>query len=330
MARTRFFIGLAAAFLFLMGIGYFFYGLQPVGEGGTSVTVTIERGTSFRDIAAELSQKNLTKSLTIFKVYSLLMGRAHTFKPGTYTLSPAFSVPEIVHLLSSGGTGDIAVVIPEGSTVKDTDKILASAGILKAGTLASLRPSELIDEFPFLDTLPSLEGFLFPDTYRFEPGTTGKDVARAMLQNFVKKAWPIVKDEPEWYGKLILASFVEREVPKLRDRQVIAGIFLKRLDVGMPLQVDATVSFAKCNGAFLECAAVQIGRDDTKTSSPFNTYASRGLTPTPIANPGVEALEAVVTPLATPYWYYLSARATGETIFSQTLEEHNVNRARYL
>ncbi len=333
MIRLRFLIWLAGAFVFLIALGYFFYGLQPVQttqSEGESVSFSIKKGDSFRDIGARLSQDTLIRSLSVFKLYTILMGRAHTLKPGTYTLSSTYSVPELVHLLSRGGVSDVAVTIPEGVTVKDVDVLLTAAGITRAGAVTSLTPADFKDAYPFLDTLPSLEGFLFPDTYRFEPGTDASLVVEKMLNTFEEKAWPLLKGDPEWYGKLTIASFVEREVPAYEDRRKVADIILKRLDAGMPLQVDATVSYVNCNGAFLDCERPVVSREDTKEASPFNTYTSRGLTPTPIANPGESALKAVLNPVSTPYWYYLSAKETGKTIFSRTLDEHNRNRAKYL
>lgn len=331
--RLRFLISLAVVFVFLIGLGYFFYGIQPVNadtEIRETVSFAIQRGDSFRDIGARLSQQSLIRSLSVFKLYTILMGRAHTLKPGTYTLSDGYTVPEIVHLLSRGGANDIAVTIPEGVTLRDVDILLSDAGITTAGAVSSLTPSDFSSEYSFLDTLPSFEGFLFPDTYRFEPGADPEIVVRTMLDTFVEKALPILNDDPEWYGKLIVASFIEREVPEYEDRRKVAGIIFKRLNAGMPLQIDATVGYVKCAGTFLSCDEPVVFQSDKTNSSPFNTYSVHGLTPTPIANPGEDAIRAAMDPESTPYWYYLSAKETGKTIFSRTLDEHNTNRVRYL
>ena len=129
---------------------------------------------------------------------------------------------------------------------------------------------------------------------------------------------------------MILASFLEREVREFDDRQIVAGILLKRLRVGIPLQVDATISYAKCGGALRSCEEIIVTRNDLALASPYNTYQRLGWTPTPIANPGEAAIKAAVTPRSSPYFYYLSAKETKETVFSKTLEEHNLNRAKYL
>ncbi|MDO8752220.1 MAG: endolytic transglycosylase MltG, partial [Candidatus Wolfebacteria bacterium] len=185
-------------------------------------------------------------------------------------------------------------------------------------------------EFPFLAKAESFEGFLFPDTYRFERQSSVVHVLSRFLMNFQEKVWARLAGREDWYDRLILASFLEREVPEYEDRRLVAGVLQKRLTIGMPLQVDATISYAKCNGTFLTCEKAGVGKGDLDISSPYNTYLRRGWTPTPISNPGEEAVRAATLPEKSSYLYYLSARETGETVFSRTLEEHNRNRVKYL
>lgn len=337
----RFFFPLGAAIIFLLVIAYFFYGLQPAaidepaqgdGEGRESTVVrfTITKGEGFRSIGNRLSREGLVRSVSVFKLYALLAGKAQRFQPGSFELSPAMSVPEMVRVLTSGSQGDVLVTIPEGSTLKDIDSILAEAGVIRKGMLAALRPETFALEFPVLARVSSLEGLLFPDTYYFTMDATAESVARRMLENFMRKGMPLLEDEPNWYETLILASLLEREVVSFADRQMVAGILLKRIRIGLPLQVDATVSYAKCAGSYRECERVRVARGDLDFPSPYNTYMNRGFPPTPIASPGASALRAAADPVASPYLYYLSASGSGETIFSRTLEEHNVNRAKYL
>lgn len=343
----RFLFSLCACLLILIGVAYFFYGLQPSAmdlphgdevagnieeevREGTVVKFTITKGEGFREIGSKLSQANLVRSLSVFKLYALLAGRAQKFQPGGYELSSAMSVPEIVRLLTTGSSGDVLVTIPEGASLKDVDGILAEAGVVRKGTLAALRPETFVLEFPALARATSLEGLLFPDTYYFTVDATAESVARRMLENFMKKGMPLVEGETDWYEAVILASLLEREVITFADRQTVAGILLKRIRIGIPLQVDATVGYAKCAGSYLECENAVIAKSDLAFPSPYNTYARQGFPPTPIANPGVSTLRAAAEPVASPYLYYLSASGTKETIFSRTLDEHNANRAKYL
>jgi UPF0755 protein len=327
----RFLTAVGLLFCLILVVAYFFYSIQPSFAGGGEVTeFSIDQGERFRDIGARLSRAGLVRSITMFKVYSFLSGSAQRLQPGVYELSSGMSVPEIVRILTTGGGNEIAVTVPEGVTLKDIDALLAVAGVTPEGALTSYDFSELVDTYSFLGGVSTLEGFLFPETYRFERGSSVREVVRRFLNVFEEKAWVLLEDEDEWEERLILASMLEREVPLFTDRQVVAGILLKRYAIGMLLQVDATVTYAKCNGTFLSCSNTAFARSDVRISSPYNTYQRLGLTPTPISNPGEAAIEAALTPTESPYFYYLSARETGETVFSRTLDEHNTFRAKYL
>jgi len=316
----------------ILFIAYFFYGLQPnaAASDAKSVQFKIIKGEGLKIISARLSQWSLIKSISVFKFYSLLSGRAQKFQPGVYELSPEMSIPQIMNLLTSSGKNEATVVLQEGMTLKDFDKILSQAGVIKEGTLINFPVKKLASDYQFLNYANSLEGFLFPDTYRFRFDSSPEEVLGRLLDNFKSKAWPLLAEKQNWYDFLIIASFLEREVPDFNDRQIVAGILLNRLKKGMPLQIDATISYAKCNGGFKDCSELAVTKKDLNLSSVYNTYGRLGLTPTPISNPGEAAIKAAVTPQNSPYWYYLSEAKTKETIFSKTLEEHNRNRVKFL
>ncbi len=343
LVRLRSLWILGGVLLLLISIAYFFYGLQPAhadmgstnnsnvrGEQVTEFTIT--KSESFRSIAARLSQESLIRSIIVFKWYALLTGRAQKFQPGVYTLSRAMSVPEITKILTSRGNNIIAVTIPEGTTVRDINALLVDTGVLAENDkpLIEFDPQLFDESRLYLQGLATIEGFLFPDTYRFEIGSTPEIVLETFLDNFEKKAWPLIKEEDNWYETLILASLLEREVPQFKDRQLVAGVLLKRIKIGMPLQVDATVSYARCEGLIKGCSRAIITKADLAFQSSFNTYLAAGWPPSPIANPGIAALQAALTPTASPYLYYLSTKDTKETLFSKTLDEHNNKRARHL
>lgn len=332
LLNFRSLIILGPILFFILILGYFFYGLQP--SEATSVRAgnvfKISRGEGFRSIGAKLSQESLIKSITVFKIYSILTGRAQKFQPGVYEISPSLSVPQIVEILTSAGKNEITVVIPEGLTIKDLAEVLAAKNIVPSEVLLTYPFKNLSGDYSFLGETETLEGFLFPDTYRFEIDTPAETVLRRFLDNFKLKAWPLLSQGKNWYDSLILASLLEREVPNFDDRQIVAGILLKRLSKGIPLQVDATLSYAKCTGKLIDCSGILVTRSDLKNPSLYNTYQYLGLTPTPISNPGQSAIRAALSPRTSPYLYYLSAAKTGETIFSKTLEEHNQKRAKYL
>lgn len=329
----RVLIPLGVVLLCIFAVAYFFYGLQPNTEDmslSAPHEFRISKGEGFRSIGARLSQESLIKSIMVFKLYSLVTGKAQKFQPGVYQIAPTMSVPQIIDLLSAKGRSDVLVTIPEGSTLRDIDGILASAGIVQEKTISNFPLKNLKADYLFLSQVSSLEGFLFPDSYYFELNSSPEEVIRKMLDNFSKKAWPILSENKNWYERLILASFLEREVPEFDDRKIVAGILLKRIEAKMPLQVDATISYAKCEGDIRNCENVRVLRSDLSFPSPYNTYERLGWTPTPISNPGEAALRAAISPQQSSYWYYLSASSTKETYFSKTLQEHNKNRAKYL
>ncbi len=327
---SRFLISLGVILILILAAAYFFYGLQPSYGRDNPVTFKVDKGESFRAIGARLSQESLIKSIAVFKTYSILTGNARKFQPGVYELAGTMTVPEIVNYLTAGGKNEVTVKIKEGWTLKDIDAALASLNVVTPGALTSTSFKNLAVQYPFLEGV-SLEGFLFPDTYNFSLGSSPETVLRRFLDVFEEKAWkPLLSNQRGWYDSLILASYLEREVVTTVDRRIVAGIILKRLSIGMPLQIDATVSYAKCNGGLNDCPNRFVSKDDLKNDSPFNTYTRSGWTPTPIANPGLDAVKSALSPQKTGYLYYLTDSKSGKTIFAKTLEEHNANRIKYL
>jgi UPF0755 protein len=174
----------------------------------------------------------------------------------------------------------------------------------------------------------TLEGYIFPDTYFVDSYTSTNDFIAKALNNFEKKLTPELREEIASQGKTIfevvnLASIVEREVPAYADKKMIADIFLKRLDINMGLQSDATINFITGKGT------TQPSLDDLETESPYNTYKYRGLPPGPISSPGIDSIEAVVYPTANPYYFFLTTDEA-ETIYGVTHDDHVENKNKYL
>ena len=169
----------------------------------------------------------------------------------------------------------------------------------------------------FLKLAEGKEGYLFPDTYFFTNKETPEEIINKMQDNFKVKAGDVQKDI------LIMASIIEKEARKPEDRKIISGILWKRIKEGMPLQVDAVFDY------LLDKESSEITQADLKMDSPYNTYKHKGLPPTPICNPGLDAIEAAENPVDSKFWYYLSDK-TGVTHFARTFEEHKQNKFRYL
>jgi UPF0755 protein len=219
----------------------------------------------------------------------------------------------------------IMVTIPEGSTRFDIDRILDSRGVLPRGAFIGA-------------TDASLEGRLFPDTYDLYIDSNATSVIQKFLANFDLKAGPLfaaatgtaVNSQNE-DRDLVIASLVQKEVSDPADMAVVAGILEKRLADGTFLNVDAALCYAKQSLHPTSTAGcTPITAADLKSDSPYNTYLHKGLPPTPISNPGVEAIEATLHPQTSTYWYYLSDPKTGATIYADTLAEQQANQRKYL
>jgi UPF0755 protein len=321
-----------------IGASYFFFVLRPVAESANSKKFVVSSGQGLREITAALKEANLIRSKKAAEIFALIFGLAHRLKPGNYFLDSSQGTPKILNILANGPQ-DVTVIINEGMSLRDADAALSAKGILPKGTLVNLSFDDLKKDYEFLKTAKGLEGYLFPDTYRFFPESDPALVVRKFLDNFNNKAWPLIKGCQTSSIKchdltanevLILASLIEKEVSNSEDRKLVAGVLLKRLDLGMALQVDATLSYIKCGGSFFFCENPAVERKDLALASLYNTYRYPGLPPAPISNPGKDAIEAVLNAQPESYLYYLSDPKTKKTIFSKTLEEHNENRARYL
>lgn len=327
-SQVRWFLFGAAIFAILLFL-YFFYLLSPSDGEGTLVSFEIPRGSGIPEITRLLVEGRVVRSTVGFKLYTFLSGSAHQLKPGLYEFSTASTTPEVVRALVEGPPTDLAILIIEGQSLRDIDALLANRRIVKPGAFGALDPAAFVDEYPFLKGASNLEGFLFPDTYRFAVGSDPEVVAQKFLDNFSARVRPLFrKQKGDVMQSLTIASYLEREIPRGEDRRLVAGIVLRRLRMGMPLQVDATVLYAKCGGRFLGCDPLT--RSDAQIDSPFNTYRYIGLTPTPIANPGLDAIRAALEPQTSRFLYYLSDPITKRTIFAETLPAHNRNRLRYL
>jgi UPF0755 protein len=287
-------------------------------------TILIEKGTSTKEIAFQLKNQGIINNPYSFLLTVLLS--ESTIQAGEYLLNSNMTQDEILIILVNGKTIKNTITIIEGWDNKEIGEYLEEKQLFKKEDIINYNTSD----FDFLKDKPtnlSLEGYLFPDTYLIEKNESLEDVIKMILENFDKKLTPELKEEIIKQNKTIfeiitMASLIEKEVITYNDKQIVSGILWKRIDVKMPLQVDATVLYA------LE-QTKEVSIDDTKIDSPYNTYKYRGLPLGPICNPGIESIKAAIYPTKTNYWYYLS-KPNKETVFSKTLEEHNIAKAKYL
>jgi UPF0755 protein len=288
-------------------------------------TVVIPEGSGVAEIAHRLEVAGVVRSALLFRVWARIAGRDRTIQPGTYRFEGAVDVNDVLTRLAAG-VASVEVTIPEGLTVRETADLLAARGL---GSAESFRCLATDPEFLLAAGVPGpqLEGFLFPDTYRFAPDTDPTEVLGTMVRRFHERF------DAERHRRaherrltinevLTLASIVEKETGKAAERPLIAAVFANRLRIGMPLQSDPTVIYS------LRAFDGNLTRADLANPSPYNTYVARGLPPGPIANPGLAAIDAALAPADSPALYFVS-RNDGSHEFSTTLADHNRAVARF-
>lgn len=315
---------------------------SPAGDQAEAVIFAVDKGEAVKEIATNLKDQKIIKSLYAFLIYTGLTGKYSKIQAGEYLLSSKMSVADIVRVLSRGETAKESVTIIEGWDLRDINGYLTGKGMTAdeglytlAGTPAKKEDNanvkDLAQRFDFLADKPekmSLEGYLFPDTYYLDKGDGAEALIEKALQNFGDKLNPEMRNEIKKQKKTIfdivtMASMIEKEVKTLKDKKIVSGILWKRMDSGMRLQVDATILYEENK------TGLKIYTKDTQIDSPYNTYRVDGLPLGPISNPGMDSIIAAIYPTTNPYYYYLSS-PDGKTIFSKTLEEHNYNKAKYL
>ena len=282
----------------------------PYSQDISESQFSVKRGDGSRDIALNLERHNLIKWAPIFRVYVLARGIAGELKAGEYFLSPSMNIPQIADKLTRGDVIKISVTIPEGFTQRQIEEKLGFE--LPGG---------------------NLEGFLFPDTYQFSFGFSAEEAIEKMRNNFESKLSEELRDDISLQNKTVLeivtmASLIEKEVISLQDKKLVSGILWKRLEINMPLQIDATLAYLSGQDGW---TFDEMRRDISllkEIDSAYNTYKYLGLPPGPICNPGLESIIAAVYPTESDYWYYLST-PQGETVFNEALQGHNIARAEY-
>ena len=297
---------------------------------------SIQKNESVKSIAERLQKENLIYSPLLFRFYLRLTGKASEIKAGYYVFPPRPNLIQVVNFITdSSNIHDGIFLVKEGDTLKDIERNLKARKIISnSDSLLNYKISDFNNQYPLLfDGAPlnnNLEGYLFPDSYHFPQGLSSQEIIKAFLNNFENKIKAnninLTNNHHSAYENIIMASIIEKEVITESDKRKVADILWRRLEKGMPLQVDASICYA-LNQTFEDC---DLRSDSFKIDSPFNTYLYKGLPPAPISNPGIESIKATLNPLPNNNWYYLTNRKTGETIFSQTYEEHQQARQKYL
>ena len=293
--------------------------IAPVSPQDTeSVIFVVRPGDSGEDIALNLSSQKLIRSAIGFRLLLMTMGIERDLQAGDFRLNRTMNATQVAEELTHGSL-DVWVTTLEGWRVEEVANKLAK---------------ELdIPEQLFLEH--AKEGYMFPDTYLIPREATPAAIAQLFLNTFELRTPPEMRRAAQNVGltfeeAVVLASIVEREGRSNQDRPIIAGILLNRLNIGMPLQVDATLQYALGYQAQEKTWWKRGLTDaDKKVVSPYNTNAHPGLPPAPIANPGLASIQAVLYPEDSEYFYYLHD-PSGVAHYATTLDEHNANVREYL
>ena len=320
--------------------------LPPDPNSNFEVNLSIEKGESLSEIAFNLKNKKLIKSEFVFKGLALITQKGSKIKAGLYLLSPSMNMIKVLNKISLGETIKKEVTIIEGWTLRDIGWHFENQGNFTAEELFEIagfpavnyeeagdlpEPVDFSEKFEFLKEKPeniSLEGYLFPDTYQFYPNASPRDIVEKMLSNFEIKISGELKKKIASQGKtlfeiLTMASILEKEIKTKEEKKTAAGVLWKRIKSGWPLQVDATLTYLTGKDSS------SLAAEDFEIDSLYNAYKYYGLPLGPICNPGLESIEAAVYFVESPYWFYLTT-GEGKAVFSRTLEEHNINREKYL
>jgi UPF0755 protein len=322
-----------------LGVSFFYDAyLQGPDEGAEEISVVVQQGETVKMISQRLQELEIIDSPFWFETYVWLSKTEGEFQAGSFVLQKGMNYKELVGAFSHAEADEVQVTIPEGyrsyeiiTAVQEELEITEEAW----GEIIG-EHSLLFDTYTtLLSTVPEgqgLEGYLFPDTYRFREDATAEVVAETMLLTLERRLAEngviipedgLMENGMSFHDVLTLASIVEKEVPSEGEMKVVADVFLKRINEGIALQSCSTVNYVtrKSDPA--------VTYEDQQIDSPYNTYMYTGMPPGPIGNPGMNAILAVLEPTSNDYYYFLST-PEGETLFSETYDQHVYKKNLYL
>lgn len=309
--RTTIILILLGAFL----TSFYIFFVEPPDEFPIDTLIAVESGASVSDIAYSLEEQGVIQSPFVFKALVMLIGSDREVRAGDYIFKEPKDVFAVARAISSGAFGlePIRIRVPEGAMVKDMAIIFGTR-------------LQRFNEENFIAQATRMEGYLFPDTYFFLPNATEDTVIQTMRQNFDTQI-ATIQEEIDASGKplselVILASIIEKEARNSEDRRKISSVLWNRLEIDMALQVDVTFLYTIGKGTF------DLTKADLASDSPYNTYVNKGLPPTPIGSPSLDALLAAAQPADTNFLFFM-ADLQGVTHFCRTHSCHEANKRRY-
>jgi len=316
------FIGL----LIISSLVFVYFFCQPVGSSSKTILVDIPRGTGFMETVNILDNAGLVKNKPFFYALAIMKGASRQIRAGEYELSDAMSPVDIINKLVKGDIKFYKVTIPEDFTVKEIAARLAENKLVPEKTFLKLAFDQ-----NFVKTLnitgKTMEGYLYPETYKLDRSMGSKEIIQLMNQEFWKRFTPDLRQRASAMGMTImevvtLASMIGKETGFKDEKPLVSAVFHNRLKKGMKLQSDPTAVYN------LDDFDGKIRRSHLLMDTPHNTYRNSGLPPGPIANPDIDSLKAALYPAKVNYLYFV-ANNNGSHQFSSTLIDHHQAVSRY-
>jgi peptidoglycan lytic transglycosylase G len=320
----------------LIFFGYYSYNNNintPVDiTDDTQISFQIKKGTPPKEITENLETEGLIPDSFSLYIHLKLNDLGENIIAGRFLLDKTMTAKEIITVISDPASGEFVITVQEGLTIKDIDAKLVELQLTQPNDfITAVKNFDGWEYYSFLEkeTLSKLEipleGYLYPDTYfldaaDFQPD----DLIYLSLDNFELKTADLLPElkNHTTHEIITMASIIENEVFGVEDRKQVSGILWKRLDFNWTLGADATLLYITDDR--------EIDSEDLELDSPYNTRKNLGLPPGPISNPSVESIEAAMYPTENDYWFYLTTLDTGEVIYANSNEEHNINKSKYL
>jgi len=318
MKKVTLFLLFTITFICLFFVVFCFTNSASVPSAYQSKVFVINKGDSLDVIASRLQQNQLVKNSLVFKLNTYFLGLHDKLRAGSFNLDTSMDNQQIARSLVIGGSHDMWIQVIEGWRNEEI--------------AVYLEENDFFDAKSFLYMAKNSQGYIFPDTYSI-PQT--KDIDFFIVktkQNFDQKYAQALEQATKQVGQteaIILASLLEREARSLESKQMIAGILYNRLELGMPLQVDASIQYASDSLSLPQNYWQSVTKANLSIDSPFNTYKNPGLPPSPICNPGYDSIYAALSPIESDYIYYITGN-DNKMHYSTTLKQHNQNISKFL
>lgn len=297
--------------------------------------ILVKGGDSAKSVANTLEEKGIIGNARHLRSYLDDQDLETKILAGRFELSPSMPIKQIAEIITDAKQAKNFVTIPEGYSIKQIDTRLAEMQLAQPGDfIDATKKFDNWSSYPFLPksnmqpNLLPLEGFLFPDTYKIDPGNFSPNHLISLMLNNFKKKLPtdidaqLAQKNISLFELITTASMLEKEVRHETDMPIVAGIIWKRSNEGWFLNIDATLLY--------DLNRQNLTKKDLEQDSPYNTYTRKGMPPGPIGNPGIKTIMASLNPVKTSHWFYITDPKNGKAIFADTNDQQNRNRAKYL